>query len=283
MCEGPLPSERCIIIATFLYEISATTQLVEFWSSVRLPFEPRGEMRSARAALRAAIMQLVTPPNASLSATYVSAHTGFCDVENVLLYNVGTGLFAHMASRGLQVQRVHADPIAIPSGRQYTHYQRYTFAPVSALPVATPTLAFPLNKISTGTKPHEIWWAVSAEKASTSVPISGRFRLDIALPVQGRNLAALAKPLLDGIICALHPATVIDELAVARLAAKSGWLVAAVKQRLLDPPCPLLAPRKVLTSYREFVKWDPTDELCDEFTITSMPGDELCKVWIRGY
>lgn len=268
-------------MAPVLYEIRATPLLVEFWSSVRLTFEPRGEMQSARAALKAAIAQLVAPPNTRLSAMYISAHRGFCDVENVLLYNVGTGVFRQIAVDGLEVQRLYAEPVVSPSGRQFAHYQRYTFSPIDVLPAITPTLAFPLNKISTGTKPHAVWWAVSAEKAFTSAPISGCFRLDIALPVQDRNLAALAKPLLDGIICALHPASTIDELAVARLTAKTGWSASTVRQRLLAPPCPLLAPRKVLARYRDFVKWDPADELCDEFLITPVAVGELCQVWVR--
>ncbi len=269
-------------MATVQVEINATTQLVEFWSSVRLPFEPRSEMRAARDELRAAIAQLVTLPNTKLSATYASVHTDFCDVENVLLYNVGAGVFSQTTSSGLQVQRLYAEPITSPSGRQFAHYQCYSFVPIDALPAIAPTLAFPLGKISTGTKPHDIWWAIAAQSPSAGAPISGRFWLDLALPVAGRNLVALVKPLLDGIICALHPATVIDELAVVRLAAKTSWPVAAVKHRLAHPSCPLLAPRKVLTSYREFVKWDPADELCDGFTITPIPVDELCKVWIRG-
>ena len=53
----------------------------------------------------------------------------------------------------------------------------------------------------------------------------------------------------------MHPASVVDELAVDRLVAATGWSASDVIQRLKAPAAPLLEPRQVLKRYRQFVKW----------------------------
>ena len=263
------------------FEISATSSVVEFWVSTRLPFEPRGTMRHARDELRKTLVGLNCPPDFRLVAEYTSGITDFVDVENVLLYNVGTGVFSHTSAQGLHVRRNYLTPPISPAGCQFQHYHRYSFEPEESPPSLTPACIFSIRGMTSGTKPHEVWWAMCSGTTASIPAIAGRFRLDIELPSRGGNIAGLVKPLLDGIICAMHPASAINQEAILRLAARTTWPEAIIKRHLEQPPLPVLEARKVLNVYREFVKWDPADELCDEFVVSPVPESESCRVWVR--
>ena len=264
-----------------VFEIRATTSLVEFWVSTRLPFEPRGAMRHARDELRKALIGLHCAPDSRFVAEYTSAITDFVDVENVLLYNVGTGVFSHTSARGLHVRRSYLTPPISPAGCQFQHYHRYSFEPEESPPSLASVSTFSIRGMTSGTKPHEVWWAMCSGTTASIPTIVGRFRMDIELPSRGRNIAGLVKPLLDGIICGMHPALAIDEEAILRLAARTDWPDTIIKRNLEHPPLPVLEPRKVLNVYRDFIKWDPADELCDEFVILPVPESEPCRVWVR--
>ncbi len=79
----------------------------------------------------------------------------------------------------------------------------------------------------------------------------------------------------------MHPASEVDKLAVDRLVAATGWSVSDVIQRLKAPAAPLLESRQVLKCYRQFVKWDPADELCEEFEIITRDDLNNCHVYAR--
>lgn len=246
------------------------------WLDSRLPFEPKGEQLVARNVLRKAIGSMRRQAGMIFAARYTSLDESFCDVENVLLYNVCAPAFTLVAGGGLRFERVHAAPPASPDGRQYRHHHRYCFVeddgPRNADSVSS--YMFTLSGLSTSSKPHEIWWAATGATGSSTARVYGPFELYVALgvPAPFGNLAGIVKPLLDGVICAMHPAIEIDDEAVRRLSAKTGWGVDAISARLLSPPHPVLARRHLLHSYRDFVKWDPADELCQRCTIVTFPA-----------
>lgn len=62
------------------------------WSTRRLPFEPAGWLLEFRRTLRAAVTALEAPAGTPLTAIYASADRSPCDVENVLVYNVGCAI-----------------------------------------------------------------------------------------------------------------------------------------------------------------------------------------------
>ena len=84
------------------------TSAVEAWATERLPFEPKGWMLELRSALR----QMRSHNGALLAAVYSSQVDAFCDVENVVIYNVGAGNFAATASAGLRLERGYFCPPA---------------------------------------------------------------------------------------------------------------------------------------------------------------------------
>jgi len=70
------------------FELEDTPDTVDFWTDVRLPFEPQGSAKEARERLRSALAAL--NPTGELTATYSAEPGGLCDLENVLAYNVGS-------------------------------------------------------------------------------------------------------------------------------------------------------------------------------------------------
>jgi hypothetical protein len=263
------------------YEIASDQDSVELWSDVRLPFEPEGIMKEARATLRQAVRKLPVEEGHWLAAQYVSAAADFVDMENVLFYNVGSGAFSRLIGPGLTATRSHERPPVSPKGLQYSHYQSYRIQPAPSVRRSGTFLVFQSPPLNTATKPHDVWWAASAGSATRAAAIAGRYRLVVEVPRStSQNLAASMKPLLDGIISAMHWVDHIDESAVGRLSEATRWEASDIIRRLQRPAAPILGPRTVLCSYRNFIKWDPADDLCDAFTLCRSAGDELCRVWV---
>lgn len=239
---------------------------VEFWLDRRLPFEPKGDYIAARRSPRAAIQSLSSSPSDILAATYTSLETAGCDVENVLLYNVGCSAFASTTRKGVQFVRSCAAPPPSPSGKSYLHHHRYEIVPWCGVtaPENACEFSFPLERISAGTKAHNVWWAAASADTVPSAPILGPFVLEVQLPTTSvvGNLSGVVKPLVDGVICALHSDSRVAQDAVLRLAALTGWSADEIMQRLNAPRNPLLGSRPLLRSYRGFVKWNPADDLC---------------------
>ena len=247
-----------------------------------MPFEPKGCMLEARAELRAAMRGLEPRPGDWLSATYVSPTADLVDLENVLFYNVGPGVFSHLTARGLSAVRMHAPPKPSPNGREYAHYNRYAVEPYAPIDESGAQLSFPLPPKAGEWKPHDVWWYASRANVQGLMHIGGRFQLNVEIPeglVPG--LTGLMKPLLDGYISALHPGAEVDTRAVDRVAKRTGWDASEIIARLENPTAPVLAPRTVLRSYREFVRWDPADDLCDGVSLHPGSRDDLCRVWVR--
>ena len=72
-------------------------------------------MKEFRTALKFAISELSPFPGATLSALYESSDPKVVDVENVLIYNVGTGSFTKVCGDQLSFRRSFEQP---PESRQ---------------------------------------------------------------------------------------------------------------------------------------------------------------------
>lgn len=269
------------------FEIASSSQSVDFWTDTRLPFEPKVELRDARDALRKSLASMPGTTGQMLFATYRSEQKSLCDVENVLFYNVGPATFARLTINGLSFARLYESPGQSPSGTNYAHHHRYEMVDGSAVlrsqVCPNCSLRFDLARLSSSSKPHEVWWSAAMANVNVHEPIAGPFELNIAieLPTVGRNVANFLKPLLDGLISALHTESQLDPVAIARLAFKTGWDSHEIVRRLLSPAAPLLGPIRLLSSYREFVKWNPADHLCSRCTIIARAGPSLkCEVQV---
>jgi hypothetical protein len=265
------------------YELAVSRDSVELWSHVRLPFEPTGTMKQARAVLRKGIRSMVLDDGHWLAADYVSAQLTFVDVENVLFYNVGPSVFSALVAHGLTARRVYQEPRVSPTRCEYPHYQRYKIDPVVPLAESDALLTFECPPLTSRTKPHDVWWAASRASVAGTAEVSGRYWLDVQVPGSASlTLAASMKPLLDGVISALHQVHELDHVAIERLSSATRWAESEIVERLRRPAAPILESRCVVRSYREFIKWDPADDMCDGFTLRSSGNDDLCRVWVRG-
>lgn len=95
------------------YVVRGDQQRVEAWSTVRLPYEPRGAMVGLRADLRSALERLATRDGHVVNAVYSADDSReFVDTENVLFYNVGSASFRSLASTGIRFERSYAVPAA---------------------------------------------------------------------------------------------------------------------------------------------------------------------------
>jgi hypothetical protein len=172
---------------------------------------------------------------------------------------------------------------ASPLGRRFAHHHRYCFADLPEKPTALDAaeFSFDLVSLSTSTKPHEIWWRATSARPVSAAPIKGRFALHIELgtPTPLQNVANIIKPLLDGVVCAMHAESQVDAEAVERLSRASMWDATEISNRLSAPPNAILGSRRLLQCYRDFVKWDPADDLCDDCTVLVSPASRLtCTV-----
>ncbi len=78
----------------YFVQTSVQRNSVDVWSIQRLSFEPKEWLLNLRNDIRAAVGSLKSGPNDVLHAIYGSYSNDFCDIENILLYNVGMGHFS---------------------------------------------------------------------------------------------------------------------------------------------------------------------------------------------
>ncbi|REH40323.1 hypothetical protein DFR26_0523 [Paraperlucidibaca baekdonensis] len=267
------------------FHLSATPEEVNLWLSKRMPLQPSDEMLRARVELRAALKHLKPDPGHILSAEYFSIDDSFFDVENVLIYNIGTGTFRDASQNGLRFLRHRQRPAPTPSGSAFPYLHRYRLVP-SPASLSEHTFHFEVPRLTSTLKPHNIWWHAADALCTTPVTINDKFslHLEITTTTPVVNVAAVLKPLLDGVICALHSDIRPNKEVVQRLAAKCGWDPALVAQKLQEPKLPFLGDKCLIEPYRDYVKWAPDDHLCESCTVVVMRGTEArCKVDIRNH
>lgn len=98
------------------YVLRAAPDVVELWSTVRLPYEPRGWVLEMRNDLSRALRGLAPRSSGRLYAVYGAADDGaVVDTENVLLYNVSSGARRPLMARSVTFERSYEMP-APPAG-----------------------------------------------------------------------------------------------------------------------------------------------------------------------
>ena len=111
----------------FIREPRDNGNSVEAWSMIRLPFEPKGWLLEMRNSLRTAIRQIEHSDGKGLYALYTSDEAGLCDVENILMYNVGTGAFSNLCRTSLCFERRMSSAPQMPQlQHKMAHYYYYS-------------------------------------------------------------------------------------------------------------------------------------------------------------
>jgi hypothetical protein len=251
---------------------------VELWTTVRLPFEPKEWLLEMRNSLKLAIRDLQSGDNTILNAIYSSNQREFVDIENVLIYNVGTAAFRHLCNKGLRFERRIASPpeISIKFNESSIHHHYYGVTNREAPSLywkKEVTLAcwkditFP--PIKGENNPHFFWYAM--KKGSIEVtnehpfPSEYGIRVIIKSPIDTEiNLASVIKPLLDGIISSFHMHDGTDILEITKRLSKlvMNEESAASEEMLASSQTAVLGRRNLLHRFRQGLQWNPADDSC---------------------
>ena len=79
-----------------------------------MPFEPKGWELQFRNDIRQALRRLSFVPDSNLATLHVSSVIEYCDVENIVFYNIGSASFAHLQSKGVSFERILSQPPTPP-------------------------------------------------------------------------------------------------------------------------------------------------------------------------
>ena len=252
--------------------VSAEHREVCLWSSVRLPFEPKGWVREMRNELRVAVSALSTTPDEVLQALYLSTETGTFDVENVLFYNVGSGCFAPSTTNGLRFEQAQVACLPGEPKAPFSHFHQYAPAPHDgAFLKCGEGRTIARWRISLGSaealaSAGAVWLALKQgmiEVDRRSQPLE---RLSVRMKLTGPDpqrmkATSLVKPLIDGLISAFHVHNGVDlEVVAERLGRQLSITPGRVARLLLDKQHEVLGERRLLWPWRDRVQWNPADD-----------------------
>jgi len=242
---------------------------VEGWAAAPLPFEPRGSMLEYRQALRGAIAELPIAAGRTLVGCYASVDARRCDVENLLLYNVGLSAFAHLHVQDVVLVRSMTPPPP-PSGvsRTLGHHHRYQLAdappPAPSGPVVARLAPTPLRM---PLRVESVWYDIRS-RGHLDVGDGAGELLAVEVTVHRPpsalhpGLLGMVKVAVDGFISALHTHDGTGlEVVAERLGARLGVPREGVADLLLANPAGVLGLRRLLWPFRDFVQWNPADDI----------------------
>jgi len=258
------------------YAISASPERVEAWSERRLPFEPKGWLLEFRNDLRAAVRGL-NKRGSTLFARYTSDDQNSVDVENVLLYNLGTSCLGQLARQAITFER----SFAMPALNNYGHHVLYSVEEPSPSPswneyVSLGDWSVPLKgRIDL----YSTWLAVK-QSGSTFTPQGEPSQFSLSLTVvhpdwQRLNASVLLKGVFDSAISALHTynGNRLDEVG-RRIGRRLTISESLARTLLLDKSQCSLGPREVVWPRGDGVQWNPADHLCVHGSLRLEQGPE---------
>jgi hypothetical protein len=264
----------------FRIECDERARSVAVLSRYRLQFDSKPETLALRDAIHGATPVLVAGDDELLEAVYTSESRDPVDAENVLLYNVGVGGFARAARAGLRFERVVGRH---PSGA--AHHHAYGIAPLASgshlwrpRRMALEVRGVVIPRLQEGSSPDELWLALRRALPAVDSPVMGRFGLELAIRLSTEDTvhpAAVVKPLLDGVVCAMQTHDGRDLIeASTRLARRLGLPREEAERLLMNRDCAWLGFRRLLWTRAEGIQWNPGDDLCMTCTLRVTRGTE---------
>lgn len=259
------------------YEIAVESNAVRAWSTRRLPFEPKGWLKGYRDDLRIALRSLKPETGRHLRAVYASPDREFADVENVLLYNVGASSYRHLTDGGLEVQRVSSG-----DGLHHVSYQ-FVDSVERALTAGRTLATVTLHAMPSPTDRAGAWWAAIRPRVvivDGELDVDQQFTVDVSMGGMGSSLVSVIKPLLDGLISALHvhDGTRRDHVrnALSRYGdADELWA------GLVSSETAILGPRTLVRPHGGGIAWNPADDLCCAFLVKPANAGPALSATIR--
>ncbi|MBQ8783718.1 MAG: hypothetical protein IJZ57_08110 [Clostridia bacterium] len=267
---------------------------VALFSKGRIPFDCSKTdtelLKILKKELVLALKLLQSFENSVLCAKYGTTDEAknYFDVENVLFYNVGTSIFNSLTQQGVKFSHISSFEIAklqkqwnIPE--EYSHYYEYT---LHSKPLLPPQMKNPLAEWDNirfckcvGLTPLMVWKTIKDEAVNIQIydkincDYGDNFSLflEIEKPKQVKfSIMTAMKPLLDGLICAFHNSD-FEESEVDYFSQKLKCNRDKIKSKELN----ILGERKskYIQIYRNNVKWNPADDMCQHVTISIKEGN----------
>ncbi|MGG1396898.1 hypothetical protein ABE288_03475 [Bacillus salipaludis] len=259
-----------------------SAQRIELWSNKRLQFEPKGWMKQMKEDLRTNLKGITPIENGVLYCKFCTKedHAVF-DVENVLLYNVGSGSFSGISNNQVFMERTFEPSPFVDRSINLKHYHLYNYTTKDNISFywkkdGTIFEWSGLQVSSLKYKPHEYWYnmkKLQTKKKYNSLIKDTNFgiRINIGIPVaKSVNLTAICKPLLDGVISAFHnySGSDLDEMAM-RLASILSIGKTEVANLLRDDQMAILGLKEVVRRFQRGVQWNPSDDSCYQIQLTT--------------
>ncbi|MGE2835436.1 hypothetical protein [Mycobacterium sp. SMC-4] len=262
---------------------------VAAWADDYIHFERRPPWQDAlRAEIRSRCADLTPSAGEVLHAAYFGAKDSRTDVENLVLYNIGT--FNSAGSNGIRFEHGDVVPPPSPDGREYPVGYTYSLAsresgfndwrPDRELaafgwtevgnPRKTPSLA-------------QIWLALSRNPCSTFGPPRGptvpfALHLEVRPPRGQRPVwGGLVKSFFDGAICAYqaHTDMAVLPIVAQRIASVLGESPREIDELLLNQRHAVIGAVPLLVKpFGAGVQWQPSDQMCVAGELLAAPADE---------
>ncbi len=261
--------------------VRRSPDVVEGWATRRLPFEPRGWQLEYRDALRIALARLEPSVGGCLTATYTAEDAARCDVENVLLYNVGHGAFSHLPLQRIRLRRqigVPAEPTE-PLGPGL-HHHRYAVSHEPPGREAARLIAVAHDvPLSMPLKVESVWLQASRRLSTARELLSPdrplQLTVDIHRPERSSRptLMALTKGVIDGFMAAVSAHDGRDMATIsARLTDRLGVRLSDIVVALQPSSPAPLGVRRLLWPFGSFVQWNPADDRLDRIDLRVSKG-----------
>ena len=254
--------------------------LVEAWSAERLPFEPKGWKLQFRSDVREALQRLSFVPGSTLAALYMSPITEYCDVENIVFYNIGSASFSHLRCKSIRFERVCSEPPTLPNSAatSWKHYLSYALINTErGLTHWEPARLLakwehvPCGVLTSSSKVASVWhWfklgigAGRVQRLVRSEVLGTNLGLKVTIHVPkstSRNLTSVIKLVFDGIVAAFSKHDGSIDLVAKRLAAALGIDQQGLTYLLENKTMAILGARSLVWPRGNGVQWNPNDDL----------------------
>ncbi|MGB7359505.1 MAG: SIMPL domain-containing protein [Mycobacterium sp.] len=253
----------------------ADSAIVRAWADDYIRFEnlPAWQ-KDLRDEIRSRCRELEPSADQVLHATFFGAKHPKADIENLLLYNIGT--FNEAGGNGIRFEHGSGVPLG-PDDAEYRFGYRYALADRSGAfdswRQGRRLVSFgwtDLGAFAGEKKLSQVWLALSRGQLEVDKPASPdspfAVRVEVRPPRGVQPVwGGLVKGIFDGVISALHghsDRTVLPEVA-ALLATVLPADSVEIEEHLLDQRRAVLgAVCRLVAPYRDGVKWNPSDHLC---------------------
>ncbi len=276
-----------------IFKIMYSGECIEVYSKARIPFDniKSIDILEFKKILLLAIQQFLYKPSYILFARYGTTDKTkvFCDLENVLFYNIGTANFSGLAKEGIVFSQVSEFEIRnkremLGISDEYAHYYEYLLLPIrkdtelSNMIVSWDAIDFCKCK---ALDPADVWKSIHLSEKTFSITerinyqTGDMFAINLILEKPKRvdfNITTAMKPLLDGLICALHGACDYDEKSAKMYSDILDCPVEWIYNNNLN----VLGIREYIQKYpraRKGIKWNPADDMCKAVNIQIIEGD----------